>query len=1045
MKRIVMLLCAMLCAGLLFSAVPAMADTEGDAKIVKTSGDFLSGYYVVYEMPSGRQYRSDYCGQQLNYDLWNLCSRADKMKALETYAFYESYARQQYGAYYDRMCEWYNTETGWAQAKETLRDRIAERDFGNLYHMFEELTLESHFEGKDIRQVSGLSELDEVRNYLHLVDGMKEVWNAGNAAYRSLVRVRQAQISTAVNAISSDLIGLITERALVPAITPGGLGALMPSVKGEIIGIVDKITGFSDTIITKTTEKKINAASARQLIDYYWQIIEHDQQLAQYCVDRFLSDKSELNDAWDKALEAVSQYSQGEYDKVRYTESLAADFAMAGITAQEPAGETREELQQELSALRSEADAWAVRNFGNGGDSARNTYKNRMNGILNGAIAFDWPKLYSDPIGIGNYSLVAGDRIDLNPTDICMREGGSGWISVLEWCETDLIPAFGRFDQKLEGRIDALETYIADYNAKIGSLREEWNAYYERFLGLQSALSAYGVNAEIPALNAYGDSFLAFADECGIYGKNQSSPGQTVEGLLDFLVDYRERFGRMADNLREDCEVCTSTLKRAAAEYRSLCGQYNQAIDEAESAYLEWLSVFEETEAKYFNPERGNQIAPELEAEYRQASNRQKASLFLDDVTEKGETLTECEARAKRCWGLSEELSKRMYALMMTYDDYGYAMRYVSGDLPVQRYTEYDFRGGLFLNGSLRRMYVERSIRELSGSDSMFFAADCTLLDIEKQKPNYMRMSEEDRRAFDSGACNSMWYTALRRGWEYTETKHTYTMNPLFGTTSDRTDWYDLYMGFADPSRPGSWGDQAKTYVVVTELKGPDSTEAGLLAEADLELPVGAVWDLGALITVLPDNATEKTLIFGCDDFEVCTVDGDGVVRAVGPGTAVISVRAKDSAWVQDPDTGEIIYTPAPLKYTVTVGGDTEASVSRVAGTDILWYNYGTEEEPRLFGTEDPGNGDTVVFCAADFGMQTDSSILLMFYSAEGRLLKLDMLSPAAADSGFNIFSETLPNPTGLRVKAIRVAADGTWLPTDAPCIDAFIPANDIK
>lgn len=61
--------------------------------------------------------------------------------------------------------------------------------------------------------------------------------------------------------------------------------------------------------------------------------------------------------------------------------------------------------------------------------------------------------------------------------------------------------------------------------------------------------------------------------------------------------------------------------------------------------------------------------------------------------------------------------------------------------------------------------------------------------------------------------------------------------------------------------------------------------------ETSMELKVGETATLTA--TVLPENATDKTIVWSSSDDAVVTVDETGTVTAVGPGTATVSVMAK--------------------------------------------------------------------------------------------------------------------------------------------------------
>ena len=66
------------------------------------------------------------------------------------------------------------------------------------------------------------------------------------------------------------------------------------------------------------------------------------------------------------------------------------------------------------------------------------------------------------------------------------------------------------------------------------------------------------------------------------------------------------------------------------------------------------------------------------------------------------------------------------------------------------------------------------------------------------------------------------------------------------------------------------------------------------LSETSLRLTVGDVWQL-SVTEILPENATDKSVIWAYDS-SVATVDREGKVHALAPGTGTIYVRANDGS-----------------------------------------------------------------------------------------------------------------------------------------------------
>ena len=61
-----------------------------------------------------------------------------------------------------------------------------------------------------------------------------------------------------------------------------------------------------------------------------------------------------------------------------------------------------------------------------------------------------------------------------------------------------------------------------------------------------------------------------------------------------------------------------------------------------------------------------------------------------------------------------------------------------------------------------------------------------------------------------------------------------------------------------------------------------------------ITLTEGETYDIADLVTVLPENATDKTVTYSSSDTKKATVSEEGVINAVAEGTADITVTAGD-------------------------------------------------------------------------------------------------------------------------------------------------------
>ncbi|MDR1564016.1 MAG: Ig-like domain-containing protein, partial [Oscillospiraceae bacterium] len=137
-------------------------------------------------------------------------------------------------------------------------------------------------------------------------------------------------------------------------------------------------------------------------------------------------------------------------------------------------------------------------------------------------------------------------------------------------------------------------------------------------------------------------------------------------------------------------------------------------------------------------------------------------------------------------------------------------------------------------------------------------------------------------------------------------------------------------------------GESAGTAVVTAEtvngLKASHSVEVGEIAAQSITidfknnvvstLSVGDTYKLSA--TVLPENAADKTVIWSSEDSEVVTVTENGLVRAVGGGSAKVYARTADD---ELEDWAEFTVNPI-LAESITIE-KTELPASLEIGEEI--------------------------------------------------------------------------------------------------------------
>ena len=81
-------------------------------------------------------------------------------------------------------------------------------------------------------------------------------------------------------------------------------------------------------------------------------------------------------------------------------------------------------------------------------------------------------------------------------------------------------------------------------------------------------------------------------------------------------------------------------------------------------------------------------------------------------------------------------------------------------------------------------------------------------------------------------------------------------------------------------------------------IKGANSVEVSSIILNTTAITINKNSQEQLYATILPENASDKSIVWTSDNEEVATVDGHGLVTAVGEGTATITATANDGSGV---------------------------------------------------------------------------------------------------------------------------------------------------
>ncbi len=149
-------------------------------------------------------------------------------------------------------------------------------------------------------------------------------------------------------------------------------------------------------------------------------------------------------------------------------------------------------------------------------------------------------------------------------------------------------------------------------------------------------------------------------------------------------------------------------------------------------------------------------------------------------------------------------------------------------------------------------------------------------------------------KAMPDGADEAIYTLSdAEKGAEYPETARLYA---LYESAAGDLDYYYIWFTYAGPgNEPGTSRLEGHAAGGTFDLPDPAPevvpVTSVMLDRASAELELGEVMTLNA--TVQPTNATNQSVSWETSDAEVATVD-NGIVKAVGAGTATITVRTED-------------------------------------------------------------------------------------------------------------------------------------------------------
>ena len=993
-------------------------------KISSTSSDILSGYYVEFDI-NGTKYRSDEMGNIFNTKMWGMLDEADRRKVMKTYAFAPWARKDQFGSDGSAaMCDYINEVTGWKQAAEVLRKRVEDKYCGELVEIYGNNGANKDAFLELCPEVGSIlsSPRSDVRHeeLKQKIAAMGLLYDYGLQAYNCLLNIRYQCTQMSVKAISGDLIQIITDKALVPNITPAGSGSAITSIATNIFDLVNSLTGATDKLSDKVIGKKASSADVAEMVTSLSQIADGDYQIALNAKNQIEQLKAEINAeapilyaTLDDHSEAVQKQIDDARDsyKIFKEEDPAANSSLSSSwdsrcpkPPTQPKKEnysTDEDYEAAMKVYNQNYEVYEV-NFGNYINSAQTTlqsYSSEIEALRDQAVEFcdtyydrypryqpvyddePWmitsymPSITADDNTVKKYDEVAARRIDYNEEFIDVREG---------------------IIDDAQEMLKAIENTYPPIVSNARGVCEGVNKHY--YIG------EYSYDADY--VTDYLESIIVWGYE-------------DIERLQKENIFIDETMS----NYHKDRKIWLDACRKKAAAYLEAQNNYILAAVYYDTAFSNATSLIDGL-PDYVKDQRINgetTSGSQYLIEYLQFSRTDNPTLYYMLA---GLTPAQRDAECKR---LGSELKtkfreylkyqrqmKAAQNYMAAYKETilnneifgnapdGFAKNYEGIGAGLMPYTEIFSMGKTrYMTNSQRADAVALKLlaNDLTYKGDAHANMELLYSEIKDAKAKILRNYDYDlyrqySSNYSSIISNARYYSASEFG---EDDKYAKKVRELLD------DIYEKLDGDFTPV------DRIEKKGTVT-LNSADTADVIIKEAQSAQLSV----------SVYPSDATEKEIVWGSSDPDVADVDENGVVTGMSVGEAVITAYAFDSTRTpvyETDESGEQVlndagkpilkgytYDPAAVTFTVSVteNPNKPPAFEEPAAKGFLWQNFGAHSTPSYVKTECE---DGTVSITANLRTQgaENGKVFFAVYNADKKLVGLSSKDVSGISGDYEI------------------------------------------
>ena len=606
---------------LAFAATTATAAAKKlNVKVIGSRDDGIQ-YWVKYTI-NGVEYRSDQALERVNQLAWENMSDEDKETVVcKVYGVWDA-RKEQFGeGFAAAMGRWYDDMKGYVEGGEILTDRLVERDYPGLVKRFSDSTAYyNEFFLSDYE--CGTNTVSDAK-IDRLIAEKKLCFDWACEAYQALRRAEYLRTAAAVKSTAGDLIQLITDRLLVPNITPAGVGGMSAQIIGACFDHINTLTGMQDSLTKRIVGDRATAGTALKVIENANTAIKSNYSFMQTCMDRAHAAQKEID---NRCKELEKEAKKEEERQKRMAKAAQEAEKVRKLSAVVDRTESIVKEIERLSGIVAEKDAemTEAKRVLFGGDGSEFDAYNEAVAAYNAAVA-DLNKYFE------------GERKRVAAAAVAWHDYWLGTGTGLE--DTGAIGAFWdqlQYPQEpvmddIVGTSD-LDVLYGEAGSAVSSLKSEIKSYLSKCSAFYAEEVTASQSFEELATKAYVEGALIMSDANALsYG------AEAFQGMGGSSADWR-----LARHVAYGADYCDDSMKRWTAILEGL-----ENYDAARSAYNSYKSLsgsraegyksnftasLEEYDATIKELKEFEATVPEFVKEQRIQDGR----LFLDVNTELG-------------------------------------------------------------------------------------------------------------------------------------------------------------------------------------------------------------------------------------------------------------------------------------------------------------------------------------------------------------------------------------------------------------------------